>query len=40
MHTDKIGAKKETTFLDKASSFDLSILFFLKFTEGHLIMYH
>jgi hypothetical protein len=28
MHADKIGAKKKKTiFLDKASSFDLSILF-------------
>jgi len=28
MHTDKIGAKKQTIFLDKALSFDLSIFFF------------
>jgi hypothetical protein len=28
MHADKIDAKKQTIFLDKASSFDLSIFFF------------
>ena len=27
MHADKISVKKETVYLDKASSFDLSILF-------------
>jgi hypothetical protein len=28
MHADKIDAKTETIFLDKASSFALNILFF------------
>jgi len=38
MHADKIGAKKEKQpFLEKSSSFDLRLLFSLKFTEGHLI---
>jgi hypothetical protein len=36
MHADQIGAKKKI-FLDESSSFDLSLLFSLKFTEGHLI---
>ena len=38
MHADKIGAQKKTNFLDKSLSFDLSLLFSLKFTEGHLIV--
>jgi hypothetical protein len=37
MHVDKISAQKKTIFLDKALSFNLSIL---KFTEGHLITCH
>jgi hypothetical protein len=37
MHADKIKAQKETTSLDESSSFDLSLLFSLKFTEDHLI---
>jgi hypothetical protein len=41
MHADKIGAKKKKTiFLDESSSFDLSLLFSLKFTESHLIIDH
>jgi hypothetical protein len=33
----KLVLKKKTIFLDESSSFDLSLLFSLKFTEGHLI---
>jgi len=33
----KLMLKKKTIFLDESSSFDLSLLFSLKFTEGHLI---
>ena len=41
MHVDKIIAKKnKTVFLDESSSFDLSLLFSFKFTEGHLIADH
>jgi hypothetical protein len=42
MHADKISAKKKkkTIFLDESSSFDLSLLFSLKFTKGHLIIDH
>jgi hypothetical protein len=32
--------KKKTIFPDESSSFDLSLLFSLKFTEGHLIIDH
>jgi hypothetical protein len=40
MHADKISAQNKTNFLDESSSFDLRILFSLKFTEGHLIADH
>jgi len=33
----KLVLKKKTIFLAESSSFDLSLLFSLKFTEGHLI---
>jgi len=36
----KLVLKKKTIFLDESSSFDLSLLFSLKFTEGHLITDH
>jgi hypothetical protein len=36
----KLVLKKKTIFLDESSSFDLSVLFSLKFTEGHLITDH
>jgi len=34
----KLVLKKKTIFLDESSSFDLSLLFSLKLTEGHLIV--
>jgi len=36
----KLVLKKKTIFLDEFSSFDLSLLFSLKFTKGHLIADH
>jgi hypothetical protein len=39
MHADKISAKKrKQSFLMNPQVFDLSLLFSLKFTEGHLIV--
>ena len=41
MHADKISAKKrKQSFLMNPQVFDLSLLFSLKFTEGHLIIDH
>jgi hypothetical protein len=41
MHVDKIDATKgKQSFFDKVLSFDLSILFFEIYTEGHLITNH